>query len=173
MTSHGYRNHRVFLFKWSRTGMAFCRWRKSGHAPLILPPNERIFWLQDFVLLPKTKLFTGSQNCQSLAEKEKPEPSVKSDECYFKFLKLGLLLGMKSNYFFFTRCGQFLFFFFWGGGGGGWGCSFDRSGVPRVDREEVGTIHQRATKKITQNILHSIKQNNKEADQNLNFPCID
>lgn len=58
-------------------------------------------------------------------------------------------------------------------GGGGWGCCFDRSGVPRVDREEVGTIHQRATKKITQNTLHSVKQNDKEADQNLNFPRID
>ena len=136
MTSHGYRNHRVFLFKWSRTGMAFCRWRKSGHAPLILPPNERIFWLQDFVLLPKTKLFTGSQNCQSLAEKEKPEPSVKSDECYFKFLKLGLLLGMKSNYFFFTRCGQFLFFFFWGGGG-------EDEGVPLIDQVFLGLIEKK------------------------------
>ena len=151
--------------------MAFCRWRKSGRVALILAPNESIFWLQDFVLLPKTKLFTGSQNRQSPAEKEKPEPSVKSDECYFKFLKPGLLVGMKSNYFFFTSCGQFLFFFF--GGGGGWGCCLDRSGVPRVDREEVGTIQQRATKKITQNTLHSVKQNNKEADQNLNFPRID
>lgn len=62
---------------------------------------------------------------------------------------------------------------FWGGAG-------EDEGVPLIDQVFLGLIEKNLEpfsneqlKKITQNTLHSVKQNNKEADQNLNFPRID
>ena len=52
--------------------MAFCRWRQSEHAaPTYRAKGANL--KQDFIKLPATGLFTGSdQSCQLPAEMENP-----------------------------------------------------------------------------------------------------